>query len=229
MFNKRVDGLLVSLAYDTVNIDHFNPFFAKGIPVVFFDRVHFHNDSTSVVIDNQKAAYDVTKHLLDNGCRRIMHLGGNMLRNVYSDRLKGYKQALKEYKIPFDEKLLIVSELTEKAGTDAAGHILKMKEKPDAVFSANDTAAVHCMICLKQNGIKIPSDIAFAGFNNDPISKVIEPNLTTVDYSGYNVGEAAANALTNHLNGLSSIKTTNIIVLRSDLIIRESSLKNKTL
>ena len=94
MFNKRVDGLLVSLAYDTENIDHFDPFFKKGIPVIFFDRIYPHSESTSIVIDNYKAAYEVTKHLIDQGCRRIMHLGGNMLRNVYSDRLKGYKQAL---------------------------------------------------------------------------------------------------------------------------------------
>ena len=105
MFNKRVDGLLVSLAYDTENIDHFEPFFQKDIPVVFFDRIYPHSDSTCIIIDNYKAAYDVTKHLIEQGCRRIMHLGGNMLRNVYSDRLRGYKQALKDHKIPFDEKL----------------------------------------------------------------------------------------------------------------------------
>lgn len=231
MFNKRVDGLLVSLAYDTENIKHLEPFFNKGIPVVFFDRVHPHNESTSIIIDNYQAAYDVTKHLLDQGFRRIMHLGGNMLRNVYSERLRGYKQALKNYKIHFEEKLLYISKLDELAGTHAAEHILKMKEKdrPDSVFSANDTAAVHCMIRLKAAGIKIPSDIAFAGFNNDPISKVIEPNLTTVNYSGYSVGEAAVINLINHLKGISSIKITNTIVLRSELIIRESSLKNKTL
>jgi LacI family transcriptional regulator len=104
-----------------------------------------------------------------------------------------------------------------------------MKEKPDAVFASNDTAAVHCMIRLKAAGIRVPSDIAFAGFNNEPISKVVEPNLTTVNYSGYSVGEAAVTSLINHLTGISSIKTTNKIVLRSDLIIRESSLKNKSL
>jgi LacI family transcriptional regulator len=228
MFNKRVDGLLVSLAYDTENIDHFEPFFNKGIPVVFFDRVHAHNDSTSIVIDNQAAAYEVTKHLLDQGCKRIMHLGGNLLRNVYADRLRGYKQALKDHRITFDEKLLYISTLSEDAGTQAANHILKLKAKdrPDAVFAANDTAAVYCMMQLKSAGIRIPQDIAFAGFNNDPISKVVEPNLTTVNYSGYMVGEAAVTSLTNHLNGLSNIKTTNTIVLRSELIIRESSLKN---
>lgn len=231
MFNKRVDGLLVSLAYDTENINHFEPFFKKSIPVVFFDRIYSHNESTSIVIDNYKAAYDVTNHLIEQGCRRIMHLGGNMLRNVYSERLKGYKQALSDHKIPFDEKLLFISKLNEEAGTIAAENILKLKkvDKPDGVFSANDTAAVYCMMKLKEVGVHIPGDIAFAGFNNDPISKIIEPNLTTVNYSGYHVGEAAVTSLINHLNGISSLKTTNTIILRSDLIFRESSLKNKSM
>jgi LacI family transcriptional regulator len=230
MFNKRVDGLLVSLAYDTENIDHFEPFFKKGIPVIFFDRVYPHNDSTCIVIDNYKAAYDVTKHLIDQGCKRIMHLGGNTLRNVYADRLKGYKHALRDHNLPFDEKKLVyISKLNEEAGTKAAEQILKMGSKPDAVFSANDTAAVFCMIKLKESGIRIPNDIAFAGFNNDPISKIVEPKLTTVNYSGYDVGEAAVSSLVNHLNGVSNVKTTNMIILRSDIIIRESSLKNKSL
>lgn len=230
MFNKRVDGLLVSLAYDTENIDHFVPFFKKKIPVVFFDRIFPHNDSTSIVIDNYKAGYDITKHLIEQGCRRIMHLGGNLLRNVYADRLKGYKQALRDHKITFEEKLVYISKLNETAGTDAAQLILKMgAKKPDGVFSSNDTAAVFCMIKLKEKGIKIPEEIAFAGFNDDPISKIIEPNLTTVNYSGYDVGEAAVNSLINHLNGISNIKITNTIILRSDIVIRESSLKNKSL
>lgn len=225
MFNKRIDGLLMSLAYDTGNIKHIEPFFKKNIPVIFFDRIATHSNSTSVVIDNYKAAYDVTKHLIDEGFRRIMHFGGNMLRNVYADRLRGYKAALEDHKIAFDDNLLYISKLSEEAGTEAADLILKMKRKPDAVFSANDTCAVYCMLRLKEAGIKIPGDIAFAGFNNEPISKVIEPNLTTVNYSGYLVGETAASNLIEHLKGNSSIKTTNTIILRSDLIIRESSVK----
>ena len=230
MYNKRVDGLLISLAYDTENVSHLQPFFSKGIPVVFFDRTYPHGESTSILIDNFRAAYDVTKHLLDQGCKRIMHLGGSMLRDVYSERLRGYRKALQDYKIPFDEKLIYISNLSEEAGAEAAKHILKMKRslRPDAVFSANDTAAVHCMINLKAKGIRIPEDIAFAGFNNDPISKVIEPNLTTVNYAGYHMGEVAVMNLINHLKGLSSTRTTNTIVLRADLIIRESSLKNKS-
>lgn len=231
MFNKRVDGLLVSLAYDTKNIDHFAPFFDKGIPVVFFDRVFAQKDSTCIIIDNYKAAYEVTKHLIDEGCSRIMLLGGNMLRNVYSERLRGYKQALKDNKIAFTDKFIYISNLSEMDGTKAGDHILKLKvkDRPDAVFSSNDTAAVHCMIRLKAAGIKIPDDIAFAGFNNDPISKIIEPNLTSVNYSGYAIGEIAVTNLIDHLAGLTSVKNTNTIVLRSDLIVRPSSQKKQTL
>lgn len=231
MFNKRVDGLLVSLAFDTRNIEHLKPFLAKGIPLVFFDRVFQHEDCISISIDNFQAGYNVTKHLLDKGYSRIMHLGGNMLRNVYSERLRGYKQALKDHNIEFDEKLLYISNLNEQAGLEAADRILSMSltDRPDAVFASNDTAAAHCMIRLKHAGIRIPDEIGFVGFNNDPISKVVEPNLTTVNYPGYSMGEASVTALINHLNGVSNIKSTNSIILRSDLVVRQSSAKIKTL
>ena len=105
-----------------------------------------------------------------------------------------------------------------------------MNPLPDAVFVANDNCAVGCMIALKQAGIKIPRDIAFVGFNNDPVSKVIKPDLTAINYPGYEMGQAAALNLINHLNGTSIIKTANTILLHSELIIRASSqrLKNIT-
>jgi LacI family transcriptional regulator len=229
MFNKRVDGLLISLAYDSENIDHLKPFFKKNIPVIFFDRTYPHPESTCIMIDNFKAAYDVTKHLLDQGCKRIMHLAGNIKRNVYAERVRGYREALKDSNIPFDEKLIFTSNLDEAAGIAAAEQILAKKKgsRPDGIFSSNDSAAVHCMIRLKAAGINIPADIAVAGFNNDPVSTVVEPNLTTVNYSGSLIGEAAARSLINHLKGISSAITTNTIILRSDLIIRDSSLKKK--
>lgn len=225
LFNKRVDGLIASLSYDTESVKHFDPFFNKGIPVIFFDRVHPHPDSTHVIIDNYKAAYDITKHLTDQGYRRIMHLTGNTLRNVYADRLRGYRDALENAGLAYDEQLIHISQLSEESGKSAAEHILSMKKRPDAVFSANDTCAVYCMMHLKEAGIKIPGDIAFAGFNNDPVSKIIEPNLTTINYSGYHVGEAAINCLIGYLENNSSVKNTTTIVLRSELIVRNSSLK----
>ncbi|MEO8171509.1 MAG: LacI family DNA-binding transcriptional regulator [Sediminibacterium sp.] len=228
MFNSRVDGLLVSLSFETENIDHFEPFIRKGIPVIFFDRIKEHNKCMGIIIDNYKSAYEATKHLLTNGYRRIMHIGGSSISNVYAERLRGYKQALIDHKITPDPKLILTKDMSEEAGVEAAKHILKLKHLPDAVFSANDECAVYCMRTLKQEGIRIPEDIAFVGFNNDPMSKVVEPNLTTVNYPGYAMGEAAVTHLIDHLNKVSNVTTTNIIILRSELIIRESSRKKKS-
>jgi LacI family transcriptional regulator len=225
MFNNRVDGLLVSLAYDTKDIAHFEPFFKRNIPVIFFDRVEEHKNSTNVLIDNKRAAYEATKHLIEEGCKRIVHITAIPKRNVYTDRLAGYKQALAEHKIKFKEEYLIISNLGQEDGAQAAERLLHMRPLPDGVFVANDNCAVGCMVALKKAGISIPQDIAFVGFNNDPVATVVEPNLTTVNYPGYQMGEAAAHNLINYLKG-APMYTTDSIILKSELIIRNSSKKS---
>jgi LacI family transcriptional regulator len=225
MFNNRVDGLLVSLAYETDDLTHLDQFVKKNVPLIFFDRVAEHPEFTSVLIDNRKGAYESTSHLIAQGCKRIVHITATPKRNVYVDRLAGYKQALADHQLPFDEKYILINNLSQEAGVQAAAAILQMNPLPDGVFAANDNCAVGCMVALKKAGIRIPQDIAFVGFNNDPVSTVVEPNLTTINYPGYKMGEMAAASLINHLNGVNSIDATNTILLRSELIIRASSLK----
>jgi len=226
MYNSRVDGLLASLAYDTENINHFNALLKKQIPVIFFDRVVAHPNCTNILIDNEKAGYDAVAHLLSQDCKRILYIGGNLKRNVYADRLKGYKTALAEKGISFDESLVIVNSLNEAAGVDAAKRALQMSERPDGIFAANDTSAVACIQELKQSGIRVPEDIAVAGFNNDPISRIIEPNLTTINYPGHEMGEIAASTLIHAINN-SPAPNLNTLVLRHQLIVRQSSLRIK--
>jgi LacI family transcriptional regulator len=223
MFNNRVDGLLVSLAYDTEDVSHFDAFIRKNVPLIFFDRVVEQENFTNVLIDNRKAAYDATVHLINAGCKNLVHITATPKRNVYIDRIQGFKQALLENNLPFTNKQIIISNLSQEAGITAAAEILKMKTLPDGIFVANDNCAVGCMVALKQAGIRIPEDIAFVGFNNDPVSTVVEPNLTTINYPGYQMGEVAARNLINHLNGSSTIHATNTILLRSELIVRDSS------
>ncbi|HXB94630.1 MAG TPA: LacI family DNA-binding transcriptional regulator [Puia sp.] len=227
LFNSRVDGLLVSLAYDTDSLAHFQPFIKKKTPIIFFDRTAEQQEGTCILINNMKAAYEATTHLISQGRRRIVHITATPKRNVYVDRLKGYKQALADQRIGFREDYVIVGNLSQEAGAEAAATIREMRPLPDAVFVANDNCAVGCMTALKQMGIRIPEDIAFVGFNNDPVSTVVEPNLTTVNYPGYEMGQIAARNLIDHLSGSSNIQSTNTIILRSDLIIRDSSLTRK--
>jgi len=224
LFNSRVDGILISLAFDTKNLDHFNKLFNKNIPIVFFDRVADCEGCMSVIIDNYKAGYEATTHLIEQGCKKIIHLGGNILRNVYSERFRGYKQALHDNGIDFNQKLVFISDLTGQSGRDIMKKVLKQNLKPDGIFASNDTSAVATMVEMQEAGIKIPDDIAVAGFNNEPISQVIRPNLTTVDYPAREIGEIAATALIEKLNNSQSVNYSTI-VLKHSLIIRQSSLR----
>jgi LacI family transcriptional regulator len=224
LYNSRVDGLLVSLAYATDDISHFEDLLEKGVPLIFFDRVFDHPQCTSVVIDNYKAGYEVTQHLISQGCKRVAHITASLKRNVYADRLKGYKHALSDNGISFDERLVFVNNLGEQAGVEVCKTLLQMDPRPDAIFTSNDACAVSCIRELKLAGVKIPQDIAVAGFNNDPLSKVIEPNLTTINYPGHEMGEVAASTLIRRLDQQHSA-SLNTIVLRHELIVRESSLR----
>lgn len=226
MFNSRVDGLMISLSYDTKNTEHFNVLLKKQIPLIFFDRVIDHPSCTSIVIDNVRAGYDAAIHLIDQGCRRIAYIGGSLTRNVYADRLKGLTNALKERGIEHDSNLVITNNLSDQEGAEAAQQLLRAERRPDGIFAANDTSGVAVVRELKLAGVNVPTDIAVVGFNNDPISRVIEPNLTTINYPGTEMGEVAATTLINKLKEVPPANL-NTIVLRHQLIVRGSSQRKK--
>ena len=225
LFHKRVDGVIASLSFDTENLSHFAPFERKGIPVIYFDRVFEEAEGAKVIINNQKAGYDATAHLIEQGCKRIAHITASLKRNVYSERLKGYQLALKEKGLQYNEKMVFIIDLTEEASIRAAKQIIKMQPRPDGIFLTNDFCAAVCIQTLQEAGIRVPEDIAVVGFNNDVICKIIEPKLTTINYPGLEIGEIVARNLINHLQGKSNIRLTNTIIIKSELIIRASSLK----
>jgi len=225
LFHKRVDGLIASLSFDTNDLEHFKRFTEKGVPVIFFDRVEQNSDNTVVIIDNYKCGYQATKHLIEQGCKRIAHITSPLKRNVYSERYRGYRDALFDNRMEFDDDLLIVNDLSENSAIESAKMIMKMNPLPDGVFITNDFVAAVCMRTFKEFGITIPDDIAVVGFNNDAIGHLIEPALTTIDYPGKDMGEIAARNLINHLQGVSNLHQTSTIIVNSSLIIRKSSLK----
>ena len=225
LFHKRVDGLIASLSFETEDLTHFKQFQSKNIPIVFFDRVFETSETVKVIINNFQAGYDATSHLIDQGCKRIAHITSSLKRNVYAERKRGYKQALEDHKLKFDEKLVIIDGFKEDDAIRSAKRILSMKNLPDGIFITNDFCAAVVMQILKDAGIRIPKDIAIVGFNNDSIGKIINPKLTTINYPGFEMGQIVARTLINHLKGVWDMNLTNTIVIKSELIIRESSLK----
>ncbi len=228
MLNSRIDGLLISVSGETTDSDHFSFFQQKGVPVVFFDRVVALPGATCVVIDNVKAAYDATAHLLGQGCRRIVHLGGSYLNNVYKDRIVGYQKALAAYQVAFDPELLFKIQLSSETGLLAAQQILQLPALPDGVFAANDSSAIGCIAELKRNGLRIPEDIAVVGFNDDPICRFMKPDLSSISYPSQQIGEVAAQTLIDTIHHQSNT-LVNTIILQHELSVRQSSLGQSSL
>jgi LacI family transcriptional regulator len=224
LFHKRVDGLIVSLAYDTINLDHYDPFIKRGIPIVFFDRVRKDAPGIKVIIDNEKAGYDATAHLVQQGCSRLIHITGNLAQNLYEDRLNGFKKALQDNGLPDEPGQVVVTDLSERAGVEVARQIIEMKTRPDGLFFSNDLCAAVCMKTLKDAGIKIPEEIAIIGFNNDTISRLVEPQLSTVNYGGREMGEIAATNLMGQLNGRAE-SSNYTVILATQLMVRNSSIR----
>jgi LacI family transcriptional regulator len=225
LFQKRVDGVIASLSFNTQNLNHFKQFESKKIPVVFFDRVFQKSDSAKIIINNFEAGYDATTHLIEQGCKRIAHITSSLKRNVYAERLRGYKHALLDHNLKYDEKLVVIDGFKEEDAIRSANKIIAMKNLPDGIFITNDFCAAVVMQALKDAGIRIPQDIAIVGFNNDSISKVISPKLTTINYPGFEMGQLAARTLINHLKGVWDMSVPGTMVMKSELIVRESSLK----
>ncbi|MEH6703296.1 MAG: LacI family DNA-binding transcriptional regulator [Galbibacter orientalis] len=228
LISNRVDGILVSVSMETTEDTHLKQFDLSNIPLVFFDRALSEMPNSKVLIDSIKASYDVTQHLIDQGCRKIVHIGGPATLDIYKDRFKGYKQALQENNLPFEENRVYTSALNEQEGRRIIKTLIDLGIEFDGIFSANDLAAIGAIKYLKSVGIKVPQDVAVAGFSNEPISEAIEPSLTTVDQSGYEIGRIACNLLLDRISRTDNESAiAKSVTLSPTLIIRESSKRKK--
>lgn len=225
MAAKKIDGLAVSLALNTVDYAHFEAIISRGIPVVFFDRVPLRSLSSQVELDNCSAAYDATTHLLKQGCRRIVHLAGSQDISVYRQRQEGYRKALYDAGIAEDETLIIPDSITLVAGEEAGYKMLKMDPMPDAIFSAGDYSAMGAMHVLKKAGLRIPQDVAIVGFANEPFDSFVDPPLSSVDQMNREMGQSVAQLLLKEMSEKADERITENIVLQAHLMERESSQK----
>lgn len=226
MLSNRVDGVLISISMETVNFEHFRPYKNDGFPIIFFDRPFLVSENTNVIIDDFKASFQATEHLIKNGCKHIVHLSGPQTILLYRERVNGYKSALKKYNINIDENYIIESRLMKEDAVTIGEKILKLPQV-DGVFSANDNAAISTMQYLKEKGIEIPEEIAFVGFSNEPISAVIEPSLTTISQPDVEMGKIATTLLFEQIKNKSEEYKNETKILTPKLLIRKSSIKNK--
>lgn len=167
-----------------------------NIPCVMINQ-EYSDDFTWVDIDNFYAGYVGTEHLILGGCRRIAFINGYPDNVVLRKRIMGYKAALSDYGIPFDERLILNSPHSIKDGYRTTVEILKKSADIDAFFCCDDLHAIGAMACVQDKGLKIPEDVAIIGFNNSDMADLPQIQLTSISQPTEQIGILSAQMLVN--------------------------------
>ena len=221
----NVDGIIASIALGTGNYDHFSEVIKREIPLVLFDRTTDVLQVPSVSIDDYKGGYMATTHLIRQGYKRIAHITARQQIKIFSERLNGYKDALKACGLAFREEFVVYSDVSVESGQQATEQLLGLHERPDAIFAVEDFTALGAIQKLKSRGIAIPEQFGIIGFANEAFSAYITPSLSTIDQQTKKMGEVAAALFLE----MTEKKNTNaghpVIILEPLLVQRDSSLK----
>jgi len=219
---KQVDGFLITLTSTQKERIDVLKLKRAEIPFVLLNR-HMDNIMTDYVInDNIYGAYIAINHLVKLGYKRIGYISGPPQISSVRERLEGYRKALFENNIEFDNSLIKESNLKMEDGTILMRELLELENLPTAVFTYSDFLAIGVLKAIKEAELKIPEDIALVGYDDIEFSAFLEVPLTTVHQPRYRIGEKGARILINRIEGKGS-KDLQQIILKPELVIRKSA------
>ncbi|MDH7475733.1 MAG: LacI family DNA-binding transcriptional regulator [Anaerolineae bacterium] len=215
---KYIDGLIVS---GPRSDDAQLPQLAQeGFPIVLLGQLNDVN-FCFVDVDNVGAARMATEHLIALGHQRIGLITNAPPQYTASrDRQRGYRLALEAHGIAYDPNLVRYGNFREESGYEAMSQLLKLTERPTAMFVACDLVAFGAMEAIKEHGLAIPEDIALVGFDDVRLAPYVDPPLTTVRLPAYEQGRRAGDLLIRLIRGEKDMETQ--ILLETELVVRES-------
>ncbi|WP_295128217.1 LacI family DNA-binding transcriptional regulator [uncultured Chitinophaga sp.] len=223
---SQVDGVLASISKETINLDHYSEIRRRGIPLVLFDRASDSLGVSSVVVNDYRGAFDATRHLISQGCRRIAHIGGQQHVSIFNQRLKGYIDALNVHNIALNDDLIVYGKVSIESGRECMNRLLAGPDVPDGVFAVEDFTALGAMQAIKSAGKKMPDEIALIGFANEAFGEYLTPSLSTVNQQTVVMGEEAAKLFFEmQRTGNALNAQPQKLVLEPELICRQSSSK----
>lgn len=226
--SRSVDGLLISLSTETNDLSHLKSLHAKGLPIVFFDRITEDINTHKVIVDNFKGAYEATEHLIRNGHKRIAALTNSEFLSITHERVAGYKEALIANGQKVNEDLIqpcFYGGMMFEEIEDAINKLFTKRNKPDAIFATSDKLTTGCLKTLKRRGLKVPDDVSVVGFSNTDIAELIDPPLTVVRQPAFEMGKDATELLLQLIESKRPIKEFEKRILTPELQIRESSVR----
>ncbi|MGH8029375.1 MAG: LacI family DNA-binding transcriptional regulator [Arenimonas sp.] len=214
----RVDGLLIMSPHvDAEFLAHNLP---RRLSVVLMNTRIEGGPHASFSVDNYGGAFAMVRHLVGRGHRRIALIAGPQKNFEAQERLRGYRDALKEL-LPDCAEQVLQGDFTEESGWRAGNQVLALAERPSAIFAANDVMAIGCLFALSEAGLQVPRDVALAGYDDIPMSRFITPPLTTVRVRIAELGEMALERLAMEIDNPDGI-TASPQALRSELVVRSS-------
>jgi LacI family transcriptional regulator len=224
--NQNVDAILVAVTQQTNEFKHLDEVQKEGKLLVMFDKIEKIIDCPKIIIDDRKAAFDATEHLILKGCKKILHFRGAYSPQISIDRYLGYRDALEKYDIPFDTSRVFVCENADgNEGYYNAKKVLDLGIEFDGLFAISDLTAAGAIKLFKEHNIKIPEELAVVGFSNWRFSQFYFPSITTIDQPGITMGvkvfEAFLNEKSLKKQGLEPENRT--LKLPSKLIVRDTT------
>lgn len=220
LLSEKVSGVIIVPTLRNNKDAFFKKLVTNGFPMVTVDRQIKNLNVDSVCINNEAGGYQATQRLIKNGHKRIGIICGIKGLSNTEERLKGYKKALKEAKIPLSDDLITFGNYVETGGREAISQLLSLNDPPTAVFSTNNLMTLGCIKELYSKNISIPGEMALVGFDDSTWAEALIPPLTTVKQPGYELGVNAAELLIKRLT--KGISNTVNIVLNTELVIRQS-------
>jgi LacI family transcriptional regulator len=199
MLGKQVDGIV--FMGGNITDEHVEEFKRSPVPIVLAASVEEQGETPSVAIDYEQAIYDAVKLFIDKGHRDIAFVSGPMQEPINrSKKLQGYKRALEEAAIPFNEQFVAEGDYTYDSGMEALQSLMGLDRKPTAILSATDEMALGIIHAAQDQGLSIPDDLDIIGFDNTRLSLMVRPQLSTVVQPTYDIGAVAMRLLTKLMN-----------------------------
>lgn len=224
LLEAQVDGIMASMSLETENVDHFAEIVKQNKPLILFDRVHQDLKVPTITLNDFKAGYMATQHLIDQGYERIAFITTIHQIKIFNDRLKGYKAALQDNGLPILEEHIVFGGLSIKDGRFGAGKLMRSKNKPDAIIAGDDFTALGVIKKLKEID-ETPPEVGVIGFANEAFSAYITPNLSTIDQHAPQIGKECAKMFLKMVKQEDPFEEIAHIVLDPSLIARQSSIK----
>ena len=220
----HVVGIIACLAQSTTDYSHFEEISDMGIPLVFFGRTCLPEKFSSVTANGDEAAQQATQHLIDTGSRRIAFIGGPNHLDMVRRRKHGYLEALRDNRIPIERDLVMCDNIDFDVALRNTVALLQRPDRPDAIVAFNDILLFAAFNAIKQQGLRIPEDVALIGFTDDAHARYTTPCLSAIEDQSAKMGQTACQLLLANIAGDTKIRK---VIVPQKLVIRETSAKKK--